>query len=452
MIVELRVLSGARAGLRARFDREVVTLGRHPQNDLALHAELDRDVSSRHAEIRVTPAGEVLLADLGSTNGTLVNGTRVSTHRVHDGDVITLGPSGPKVEVRLGLAAGGAAAPAGHEGAASPAPPRQPTTERVAIAVEAHMSKLRVWGLTALGLLAVGVVGAYWAGARTSAAEVAEMRRMLAGYDSTTLLLRQQLRSAADTAAITRLNRTNDSLRAAATVASRGTSDHRAQIRERVSLWREGATAMSQVDLPAINDRNAPAIAYLVSEMDGQALGGTAFAITHGGLMLTNRHLVRTAAGSPATRLAVKFRDESEWISAHVVRTATAEDDDLALIQLDDAGRVPAVAGFTRNAAALREGAPVVTIGYPLGRATRMEGNDGDGFVARTSLYPGTISKSMPTLLQIAAFAGHGSSGSPVFDAEGLVAGVVWGGPRDSGGQLVYAVPASRVQAFLANQ
>ena len=91
----------------------------------------------------------------------------------------------------------------------------------------------------------------------------------------------------------------------------------------------------------------------------------------------------------------------------------------------------------------------MVTIGYPLGRSTRMDGPDGDGFIAKTTLYPGTVSKSLPTLLQVAAFAGHGSSGSPVFDAAGMVAGVVWGGPRESGGQLVYAVPAARVGALL---
>ena len=81
-----------------------------------------------------------------------------------------------------------------------------------------------------------------------------------------------------------------------------------------------------------------------------------------------------------------------------------------------------------------------------------MDGDDGDAFIAKTSLYPGTVSKSLPSLLQVAAFAGHGSSGSPVFDAHGQLAGVVWGGPRESAGQLVYAVPAERVRLLIAGR
>ncbi|MBA3889932.1 MAG: trypsin-like peptidase domain-containing protein [Gemmatimonadaceae bacterium] len=492
MMIELRVLTGARAGHRARFEDGAITLGRHPQVDLQLDPEIDRDVSSRHAELRIGTDGTLSLADLGSTNGTFINGVRAEgTETLRDGDVLQLGGEGPKIELRrissgrsgidkagasdkasVGIAIDdfGASTGAGGEGAidtfgasagasaggaidqrreSGSAAPRRPTTERVAIAVEQQLSKFRVYGYVALGLLAMGLIGSYWAGSRASAAEVAEMRRMLAGYDSTTQLLRHQLQGVSDTAAIARLNRANDSLRAVAAQASQGSATARAEVRQQVSRWRDGATAMSQVDLPAINDRNAPAVAFLVAEVNGKALGGTAFAVTTNGLMVTNRHLVRSADGMPASRLAVKFRDRSEWMVARVVRVAAGEDDDLALLELEDGVRVPAVAGIAQGGGPMREGAAVVTIGYPLGRSTRMDGPDGDAFVAKTSLYPGTVSKSLPTLLQVAAFAGHGSSGSPVFDAAGMVTGVVWGGPRESGGQLVYAVPAARVDALL---
>jgi S1-C subfamily serine protease len=52
-------------------------------------------------------------------------------------------------------------------------------------------------------------------------------------------------------------------------------------------------------------------------------------------------------------------------------------------------------------------------------------------------------------VVQVDAFAGQGSSGSPVFDAEGHVVGVVYGGATESAGRIVYAVPASRVLAAL---
>jgi S1-C subfamily serine protease len=454
MTIELRVLTGARAGHRMRVEGGTVSLGRHPQVDLQLHPDLDRDVSSRHAEVRIGDDDSLFLADLGSTNGTYVNGGRVQGEQVlRDGDVIQLGSGGPKVEIRRVGAAGeepGTADNDRTDGSSGVVPGgvRRPTSERVAIAVEQQMSRFRVYGYAALALLAFGLVGSYWVGSRASAAEVAEMRRMLAGFDSTTQLLRQQLQGVADTGVMRRLNRANDSLRLIAAEASQGSATARAEVRQQVSRLRDGATALAQVDLPAINDRNAPAVAFLVAEVEGRAIGGTAFAITAEGLMVTNRHLVRSAGGTPASRVAVKFRNTGEWLPARVVRVATDSLDDLALLELEDGAGVPSVAGIAPTGL-MREGAAVVTIGYPLGRSTAMDGPDGDGFIARTTLFPGTVSKSLPTLLQVAAFAGHGSSGSPVFDANGLVTGVVWGGPRESAGQLVYAVPAARVTALL---
>jgi two-component system, cell cycle response regulator len=74
------------AGLAVPLDREV-TLGRDPACDVVLRGG---DVSRRHA--RVVPRdGGHLLVDLGSTNGTFVNGARVETVALAPGDRITLG-------------------------------------------------------------------------------------------------------------------------------------------------------------------------------------------------------------------------------------------------------------------------------------------------------------------------------------------------------------------------
>lgn len=66
------------------LDGRRLTLGRHPDNDIVLaHAT----VSSRHASI--TPDGPVLIMDdLGSSNGTLVNGERVTRAALLPGDRI----------------------------------------------------------------------------------------------------------------------------------------------------------------------------------------------------------------------------------------------------------------------------------------------------------------------------------------------------------------------------
>ncbi len=67
-------------------DRTVV-IGRLPECDV--HVE-DTQVSRRHAEIRADAGGYVLV-DLGSLNGTLVNGMPVTEHLLVDGDEIKLG-------------------------------------------------------------------------------------------------------------------------------------------------------------------------------------------------------------------------------------------------------------------------------------------------------------------------------------------------------------------------
>lgn len=51
---------------------------------------VDSRVSRRHAEI-VNAQGRALLRDLGSTNGTTINGTPVESHALSDGDVVNVG-------------------------------------------------------------------------------------------------------------------------------------------------------------------------------------------------------------------------------------------------------------------------------------------------------------------------------------------------------------------------
>lgn len=66
-------------------------IGRDDDADVVLD---DPGVSRRHSELRVTNDGPHLVAtllDLGSTNGTYVNGDQVDRHHLQDGDRITIG-------------------------------------------------------------------------------------------------------------------------------------------------------------------------------------------------------------------------------------------------------------------------------------------------------------------------------------------------------------------------
>lgn len=63
-------------------------IGRESKNDIAVH---DVNASRTHAKLRFEPQGVWTITDLGSTNGTLVNGREVATQPLSEGDRITIG-------------------------------------------------------------------------------------------------------------------------------------------------------------------------------------------------------------------------------------------------------------------------------------------------------------------------------------------------------------------------
>jgi ABC-type multidrug transport system ATPase subunit/pSer/pThr/pTyr-binding forkhead associated (FHA) protein len=70
------------------LDKPVITIGRAPGNDLVLPHP---SVSGRHAQVSKQPDGKFQIRDLGSTNGTFLNGVRVSTAVAGPGDRVTVG-------------------------------------------------------------------------------------------------------------------------------------------------------------------------------------------------------------------------------------------------------------------------------------------------------------------------------------------------------------------------
>jgi pSer/pThr/pTyr-binding forkhead associated (FHA) protein len=97
-------VAGSRRGQRQEFAAGVrVRFGRHPECEVSFDPQRDIDASSRHAELRQVDAGWVLV-DLGSSNGTYVDGHRVTeTPVVRNIPVaVEFGPGGPRIRLFVG--------------------------------------------------------------------------------------------------------------------------------------------------------------------------------------------------------------------------------------------------------------------------------------------------------------------------------------------------------------
>jgi predicted component of type VI protein secretion system len=161
----LIVRTGPNPGVVIDLTKEVSMMGRDVTNDVVLG---DAEVSRQHARLTRTPAGFVL-EDLGSTNGTFVNGDRLAAPRVlNAGDLLGLGENvtltfestapesaatvmGPAVG-RPAAAPRTAAPPAERAPRPAAAPAPQPAAS-MAPEVEGEKSGTRRWIIAGCGCL-----------------------------------------------------------------------------------------------------------------------------------------------------------------------------------------------------------------------------------------------------------------------------------------------------------
>jgi ABC-type multidrug transport system ATPase subunit len=73
---------------KVRIHSKVMKIGRRPDNDIVVN---DLGVSKQHAELRLSPTGRYQILDLGSHNGTFVNGNRVNEAELNENDIIAIG-------------------------------------------------------------------------------------------------------------------------------------------------------------------------------------------------------------------------------------------------------------------------------------------------------------------------------------------------------------------------
>ena len=451
MKAQFKFLSGARAGQIDAFRKGYIGLGRHPLSDVRFDAERDLDVSSRHAAIVRKTEGFVL-QDLGSRNGTFVNGKRVSGDTLlKDGDVIGFGANGPALEFAVIESENDLPATTAAEGLADrlsaprdvipaqqrPTAPRPSTGVRIAVEVARQTAQLRRTTKILIAVLLVVGTGFSWIqidGRRRSR----ESESMSLHVQTELQGVRDALKSSQDETARLRRELANSS----------GDAAKVAQLRTELDAVEQRRRAVGGVDYRSISHKNQDAVAIvLVEYTDGERFSGTAFSVDSMGTMVTNKHILAGEDGTKTPRrLGVIFSGSTQFWRAEMI--GVAPDADIGVFRVLIKGATPRVAGIARTRDGFERGDPVAILGYPLGFDLPMETQSGQP-IAEPTLTVGTVSKALTSVVQVDAYGAPGSSGSPIFDRDGSVIAVLYGGERESNGKIIFAVPAPVVWDFL---
>lgn len=484
MKAQFKVLTGARAGHCEVFSKPFLGVGRHPASDLKLDPQKDLDVSARHCAVLLQDS-RWFVRDLGSRNGTLVNGHAIKRDtKLDDTDQIQLGPNGPKIEFRLvpdstadGVVSRAAASETAGAGAPRDArlletsagapggmraPPRPPeptrrpsTTQRIRIEVGRQTKKLRTVTLVLFGMLIVVAAVFFWQTRvqeqrreREVAAAQARTDSILAAADEAMRQLQGRVQGLA-TALEQSQGEVSRLQRELTNAQQSGNADQIAAAQQRLDAATQALQVQqmaARVDYRGIVDRNQQAVAMVwVRFPNGEVQTGTAFAVRPEAILITNRHVVGGPNGDrrPARDgIRIRFADSDQTWRGRVLTISTDANADLAVIQaLTSSGgivqNVPTVQGLSQRPDTMRQGDPVAMIGFPLGEDLPMDA------VARTTFSAGSVSKVLADLIQVDGYGAEGASGSPIFDRNGEVVGILYGGQAGSGGRIVFGVPSS---------
>src|SRR5512138_1739680 len=108
--IRLKVFRGDELVRTEQFNREIIKIGRLASAHLCLD---DDKISRIHSVIEVAPDGNLSIIDMGSAEGTFVNGKKVSRGALRLGDQITLG--GLRIVLEVPEGAAGAATPVANQ-------------------------------------------------------------------------------------------------------------------------------------------------------------------------------------------------------------------------------------------------------------------------------------------------------------------------------------------------
>ena len=93
MKLTLTITSGTLNGQTFDLETGFLSIGRSETCSVRFDPAAERIASKQHAFIEARPDG-FYIRDNASTNGTLVNGSRIETHKLNDGDSVQFGRNG----------------------------------------------------------------------------------------------------------------------------------------------------------------------------------------------------------------------------------------------------------------------------------------------------------------------------------------------------------------------
>lgn len=459
-VLTLRVESGSRQGDVVHFEGTRVTVGRHPDADLEFGPATDREVSAHHAAFARDREGW-FLRDLGSRNGTWVDGHRIDRdRRIQGGETVQFGTGGPLCRVEVSSAGS----------AEDDLPPPRAESSKLSSSADSLTSRIRRkasrrslhlgFALVALVVvLGLSVLSFLVASRQREATWEEERRTLQARLDSA--LRASEVAGGAVEARLKGLSdalaRSRERIRQLRTELerTRSVSDEEVEtLRQRLqaataALERQQLAA--SLDFERIRERNWRAVAQIHVELaDGSVVSGTAFAVLDDGTLVTARHMLAgpNAEGRPR-RIAVQFAGSDQLWPARLLALDPMLD--VALLRTENLiGTVPTVARVNSRSDSLVPGAPLAVLGFPLGGARNPRAEETEK-PPRPLLSAGVLERVSDGILEIQGYGDRGASGSPIFNARGEVVGVLYGGQREEGAAgTVVGVSADAIDRLLS--
>jgi len=466
-----------------------IRLGRGRECEIQPVDPSDTIVSRIHAELTVGASGGLMVRDLDSTNGTFVNDERVTEPiPIRLGDRLMLGQGGPVLIVE-GLGTSPQLQAARRQ--ARPGP----RTLRAMIGEAIAKAKRRLAAFVALLILVLGagVYGVYWllsgevqqtererrTAGDSARAETERLRQELAAARATAApaalveSLRAQLRSAevrtaelraalerAQAALSSQLQAGEQRRLAAQTEVQRlrdelAAAEQREPSQATIDSLRRAVIAAEQqtqsldakmrairaTDFGTIAQQSQGAVGLLTVSFGRDYYNGTGFVISADGYMLTNWHVVADSQHARPDTIWVTMADQAQARLAEVI--SASQDRDIAVLKMRGY-QGPYLSAIDWAGTKARQGDPAALIGFPAGSGfARLR-----SALVRTSMTAGIISRGTDDVIQFDGMTIGGSSGSPLFNANGEVIAIHRAGLPQAPG-FALAVPIKHAVPLL---